>query len=87
MENEVITLLADIRRLLTTTTKDVLTTKDVAILTGMSESHIRHLVMRREIPFYKPQGRLYFKKSEIEDWMLQDRHPSIYEQVNNYLNQ
>ena len=46
--------------------KNVLTIDDVALITGFTKG--------QKIPHYKPNGRtLYFKKEEIEDWMLQNK--------------
>lgn len=54
--------------------KNVLTIDDVALITGYSKGHIYRLTSGKKIPHYKPDGRtLYFKKEEIEDWMLQNR--------------
>lgn len=54
--------------------KNVLTLEDVALITGYSKGHIYRLTSSQEIPHYKPNGRnLYFKKDEIEDWLLQNR--------------
>lgn len=54
--------------------KNVLTIEDVALLTGLSVSHIYTLTSKQEIPHSKPNGKkVYFKKSEIEDWLLQNR--------------
>lgn len=56
--------------------KSVLDTREVAMMLNLSESRVRHLVSERNIPHYK-QGRLiYFKKSEIEEWQLQQRIPT-----------
>ena len=73
---KLMTQLARLERLLVIGTKEVLNTEDLSIMTGMSKDHIRHLVCDRAIPYYKPNGRLYFKKSEIEEWLLQNRVPS-----------
>lgn len=65
-----------IERLMVIGSKSVLDTKEVAMMLNLSESRVRHLVSERNIPHYK-QGRLiYFKKSEIEDWQLQQRIPT-----------
>lgn len=68
-----------IERLLIITSKEVLTTSDMAILLNVSESRIRHLTSAREIPYYKQGGKTYFKKSEIEEWQLSQRIPSNQE--------
>lgn len=59
--------------------KNVLTAKEVAVLTNKSENRIYHLVSSREIPHYKQGKKTYFRRSEIEDWMLQDRVPTNQE--------
>ena len=46
---------------------------EIGRLLGLSKDRIRHLVSDGEIPYYKPKGRLFFKKSEIEGWMLSNR--------------
>lgn len=56
---------------------EVMTVRDVAILLGRSESRIRHLVSRRDIPHYKnDRGQVTFRKSEIEEWRLGQRVPT-----------
>lgn len=68
--------LARIERLMVIGSKSVLDTSEVALMLNLSESRVRHLVSERNIPHYK-QGRLtYFKKSEIEEWQLQQRIPT-----------
>lgn len=56
--------------------KKVLNVGDVALLLGVSESRVRHLVADKEIPHYKPNGRIYFNKEEIENYLLRNRRPS-----------
>lgn len=54
--------------------KSVLTVKEAALFMGVTEQTVRKQVRRKEIPAYKPnQNKLYFKKSELEDWMLSNR--------------
>lgn len=60
--------------------KNVLTLEDVALITGYSKGHIYRLTSEQGIPHYKPNGRnLFFKKDEIEDWLLQNRISTIEE--------
>lgn len=64
----------ELRRLLLAGTKEVLTIDECAILTGYSKNHLYKLTSQRAIPFYKPLGgSIRFKKSEVEDWLLQNR--------------
>ena len=60
--------------LITLGSKDVLQIEDVVILTGLSKSHIYRLTSSKKIPHSKPTGGfIYFKKSDVEEWMLKNR--------------
>ena len=60
--------------------KPVLKIEDVAILTGLSESHIYKLTSQKRIPHYKKEGKtLYFDKQEIVDWMKETRIATVQE--------
>lgn len=70
----------ELRRLLLAGTKEVLTIDECAMLTGFSKNHLYKLTSQRAIPFYKPLGgSIRFKKSEVEDWLLQNRQATISE--------
>ena len=54
--------------------KTILTLEEVAKYTNYSKSYIYKLTSRREIPCYKPKGKqLYFKRTEIDEWLLTNR--------------
>lgn len=54
--------------------KSVLDLDDVVLLTGLSKSHLYKLTCTRQIPHYKPNGKLvYFDRAEVEAWMKQNR--------------
>lgn len=54
--------------------KNVLTLEDVALLTGLSKSHLYRLTCTHQIPYYKPNGKqIYFDRGEVEAWMKQNR--------------
>ena len=41
---------------------------------GISKSYLYKLTMRREIPHYKPTGKVcYFNRREIEEWLQSNR--------------
>ncbi len=65
-----------IERLMVIGTKNVLTTSEVSLILGVSESRIRHLVSNKEIPHYRQGNKVFFRKSEIEDWQLAHRIPT-----------
>ena len=54
--------------------KNVLCLDDVALLTGLSKSHLYKLTCNHQIPHYKPNGKqIYFDRAELEEWMKQNR--------------
>ena len=54
--------------------KKVLNIDDVAMLTGLSKSHLYKLTCSKQIPHYKPNTKaMYFDRAEVEEWMLQNR--------------
>ena len=55
-------------------TKEVLTSEETARYMGVSRSYLYKLTMRREIPHYKPLGKMcYFNRQEIENWLQSNR--------------
>ena len=54
--------------------KAVLTSKEAALYLGISLSKLYKLTCAKEIPHYKPNGKLnYFERQEIETWALRNR--------------
>ena len=54
--------------------KNVLTPDDVVQLTGMSKSYLYKLTSTRQIPHYKPNGKMvYFNREELEKWLQSNR--------------
>lgn len=74
MEQEIKAQLDRIEKMLVmvASQKDVLTIDEVCMLTGYSKQRIYGLCSERKIPHYK-QGRLFFKRKEIEAWMTAKR--------------
>lgn len=65
-----------IEKLVRLNSKEVLDVEEVALMLNVSKSRIYHLVSSRNIPHYKQGKKVYFKKSEIEEWQLQVRIPT-----------
>jgi len=65
-----------IERLVMLGSKDVLNVQEVALLIGVSESRVRHLCSERALPYYKQGRNVYFRKSEVEKYLLSERIPS-----------
>ena len=54
--------------------KDVLTLEEAALFMGISKSSLYKMTHKHELLFYRPNGKLiYFEKSELVKWMLQNR--------------
>lgn len=62
-----------IERLSLIAAKPVLLVEEAAIFTGFSVQHLYRLTSSKQIPHYKKDRKLYFKKSELEEWMLEHR--------------
>lgn len=74
MEEKILEKLDKIEKLTILSAKNVLCFNDVAILTGLSKSHLYKLTCSHQIPHYKPNGKqIYFDRTEIENWMKQNK--------------
>ena len=79
MESELILeKLNRLERLIVDSTKEILNVEDLINYTGYKRSYIYKLVHNNIIPFSKPNGKtLFFEKSEIDKWLLQNKSESI----------
>lgn len=74
MEEIILKKLEQIEKNSLLASKNILNVEDVALLTGLSVSTIYKLTHSRQIPFYKPCGKVvFFDKREIEDWLKANR--------------
>lgn len=62
-----------IERLTLLAAKPVLDIEEAALFTGFSVGHLYRLTSGKGIPHYKKDRKLYFKKTELEEWMLENR--------------
>lgn len=53
--------------------KPVLSLDEAVLFTGLSKGHIYRMTSERQIPHFKKCRHLYFKKQELEEWMLQHK--------------
>lgn len=80
MEKEILSRLEAIEQYSLLAAKTVLTLNDVALLTGLSKSYLYKLTCRKQIPYYRPNGKqIYFDRGEVEAWMKQNRVGSTQE--------
>ena len=56
------------------TTKEVLTAPEAAKYMGVSLTYLYKLTCRKQIPYYKPTGKVcYFNRKELEEWLQSNR--------------
>lgn len=79
MNEELKQELTDIKRTITVMLKNVWSVADLSLVLDVSESRVRHMAAESVIPCYKQNGSLFFKRSEIENWQLQNRRAAQYE--------
>ena len=80
---ELSTKIDDLKNMIMIGVKEVLSIEECALIINLSVPHIYRLTSQRAIPFYKPMGgKIYFKKSEIENWLLQGRQATNEEIIN-----
>ncbi len=57
-----------------TATKETLDFEETASYTNQSRSYLYKLTSQGLIPHYKPTGKkIYFKRSELDEWMLRNK--------------
>ena len=68
---------------------DMLSFKRALIYLDISNSLLYKLTSNKEITYYKPNGgKLYFKKSDLDNWMIQNESKSfrvLENELNNHL--
>lgn len=70
-----------IERILVIGSKEALNTSEVALMLDVAVQTVRNLMHDKAIPYYKRGGRAYFRKSEIEDWMLKGQRIVSNEEI------
>lgn len=65
--------------------KEIMSVNDLTEMLQLSKSAIYKLTFNRTIPFYKPAGKMmYFKRSEIMDWINKGRVEPVNEVLSNH---
>ncbi|MGX5836937.1 helix-turn-helix domain-containing protein [Aeromonas piscicola] len=49
--------------------KEFMNVDECAVYLNVSRSYIYKLTHRKEIPFYKPNRRIYFKREDVDCWL------------------
>ena len=61
---------------------DILSVADVAKKLGLEKGTVYNLTHKRQIPYFKRGGRIYFDKNEINDRIRTDRRKTVQELQN-----
>lgn len=71
--NQLNSRLDRIERLALIGAKNVLSLEETSELTGFSIGHLYRLTSQKQIPHFKKNRKLYFLKSDIEEWLTEQR--------------
>jgi len=64
--------------------KPILSVEEAAIFLNMKPSYLYKLTSDKRITFFKPLGKLiYFKRVDLEAFLLRNESPSVSEQQSN----
>ena len=64
--------------------KEILSFREALVYLDVSKSNLYKLTSKKEIQFTKPNnGKLYFKKVDLDEWMLQNESvtKSVLEEI------
>lgn len=60
--------------------EEILSLNEATLFLKLSKSCLYHLTSQKKIPHYVPGGKkIYFKKSDLENWLLQNRVTPVSE--------
>ena len=81
--NESAAPLADVRsaldrieRLTLLGAKNIFDLDEACLYTGYSRGHLYRLTSGREIPHFKRDRKLYFRKADLDEWLTETRVPT-----------
>lgn len=75
--------LAEIKNLLASQTMqndDPVNLDQACNFLGIKKSYLYQLTHKKQIPFYKPNGKMiFFSKNDLRKWLFRNRHKSLQE--------
>lgn len=72
--------LEELEKLTLLSAKEMFTIDEASKYLGMSKDYLYIMTCKKQIPYYKPNGkRLYFKKAELNEWLQRNRVNSVDE--------
>lgn len=81
MNDETLSTLKNIERLLLLSSKTVYNKQEVMMLCGCSERTVERWCMERLLPYTITKGKAYFRKDDIEAWLLSGRHVASMDEL------
>ena len=63
--------------------KEILNVNEAAELTGLARQTLYGMTSQRTVPYFKRGKRIFFKRSELEQWLLENRKQTLDEIKNN----
>lgn len=72
-EQQIIERLEQLHKDLVLASKPVLSITEAAEFTGFSISYLYQLTSQKLIPHYKKSRKVFFRKSELEEWLTEER--------------
>lgn len=66
-------------------TREILNVDEAIAYLQLSRSCLYKKTSKKQIPYYKPLGckRIYFRKAELEEWLLSNKVKTVAELENN----
>ncbi len=66
-------------------TREILNVDEAIAYLKLSRSCLYKKTYKKQIPYYKPPGckRIYFRKAELEEWLLSNKVKTVAELENN----
>jgi excisionase family DNA binding protein len=61
------------------TENDILTVEEVAQKLGLEKATVYNMTSKRQIPYFKSGGRIYFDRVQLTQWIRRDRRKTIKE--------
>ena len=81
--DRIVVKLAEIQQLLSKQNllqKEILNLQNACDYLNVSASYLYKLTCTNQVPHYVPTGKkIYFKRQELDDWLLRNRQGSFYE--------
>ena len=79
MSDNLIDALDNLRWAIIATHKNVWSVSELALVLGITDARVREMAKKHSIPFYRQNGRMYFRRSDVEEWQTLERQSATYE--------